>query len=71
VCFQTTVTFAEEGNQTKVGVAMSFPSAVARDHVVKTYGPVEGLSQTLACLEVLLAKSSAFTGAGHPFALSQ
>ena len=57
VSFQTTVTFTELGDKTKVGVVMLFPSALARDHVAKTYGAVEGLSQTLSRLEEHLAKS--------------
>jgi uncharacterized protein YndB with AHSA1/START domain len=58
VSFQTTVTFAEQGTKTKVGVTMLFPSAAARDYVVKTYGAVEGLSQTLARLDEKLATMS-------------
>jgi hypothetical protein len=33
-----------------------FPSAKARDFVVKNYGAVEGMHQTLARLEEYLAK---------------
>lgn len=51
VSFQVTVTFAEQGGKTRVDMRMAFPSAKARDHVVKTYGAVEGLAQTLARLE--------------------
>ncbi len=50
VSFQTTVTFVERGDQTEVTVRMLFPSAQARDHVVKTYGAIEGLNQTLGRL---------------------
>ncbi len=57
--FQTTVTFAEHGDKTRVGVTMLFPSAAERDHVAKTYGAIEGLAQTLGRLEEKLAKMSA------------
>jgi len=51
VNFEVTVTFDEQpGNKTKVNMRMIFPSAAARDHVVKTYGAVEGLNQTLSRL---------------------
>jgi len=43
VSFQTTVTFVECGGKTEVTVRMLFPSAQARDHVVKTYGAIDGL----------------------------
>lgn len=58
VSFQTTVTFAERGDKTQVGVTMLFPSAAAREHVVKKYGAVEGLAQTLGRLEEKLAEMS-------------
>ncbi len=64
--FQTTVTFAEQGNQTKVGLTMLFPSAVARDYVVKTYAAVEGLSQTWARLDEKLATMSSPESADSP-----
>lgn len=50
VSFQTTVTLAECGDQTEVTVRMLFSSPQARDHVVKTYGAIEGLKQTLGRL---------------------
>jgi uncharacterized protein YndB with AHSA1/START domain len=55
VSFQTTVTFAEQGDKTRVGVTMLFPSIAARDHVANTYKAVEGLGQTLGRLEEKLA----------------
>ena len=58
VNFQVTVIFAEQGGKTKVDMRMVFPSANARDYVIKTYGAVEGLVQTLARLEEYLAVSS-------------
>jgi uncharacterized protein YndB with AHSA1/START domain len=56
VSFQVTVTFAEQGSKTRLTVQMLFPSAAARDHVIKKYGAAEGLNQTLSRLEELLAK---------------
>jgi uncharacterized protein YndB with AHSA1/START domain len=50
VSFQTTVTFVERGGKTEVTVRMLFPSAQARDHVVKTYAAIDGLNQTLGRL---------------------
>ncbi|HEV8580761.1 MAG TPA: SRPBCC family protein [Thermoanaerobaculia bacterium] len=47
VSFEVTVTFAEEGGKTRITVRMLFPSATARDYVIKTYGAEEGLQQTL------------------------
>ena len=58
VSFQVTVTFAEQGGKTRVDMRMAFPSAKARDYVVKTYGAVEGLAQTLGRLEDYLKVSS-------------
>src|SRR5437870_1988981 len=55
---QVTVTFAEQDGKTRVDMRMVFPSANARDYVIKTYGAVEGLNQTLARLEEYLAVSS-------------
>jgi uncharacterized protein YndB with AHSA1/START domain len=47
VSFETTVTFAAEGERTRIHFRMLFPTTEQRDHVVKTYGAVEGLNQTL------------------------
>ena len=58
VNFQVTTTFERfEGTKTKLTMRMVFPSAAARDHVVKTYGAVEGLTQTLQRLDEKLAKA--------------
>ncbi len=57
VNFQVTVTFEEQDGKTKVDMRMVFPSANARDYVIKTYGAVEGLDQTLGRLEDYLAKA--------------
>ncbi len=50
VSFQVTVTFEEQQGKTRLTVQMLFPSAIAREHVIKTYGADEGLKQTLARL---------------------
>lgn len=50
VRFEVTVTFAEDAGKTRLTMRMLFPSAAARDHVVKTYGAEEGGKQTLGRL---------------------
>jgi uncharacterized protein YndB with AHSA1/START domain len=45
--FQMTVTFEEQGAKTKVTARMLFESATLRNNVVKQFGAVEGLNQTL------------------------
>jgi uncharacterized protein YndB with AHSA1/START domain len=50
VRFEVTVTFAEEGAKTRLTMRMLFPSADAREDVVKKYGAVEGANQTLGKL---------------------
>jgi uncharacterized protein YndB with AHSA1/START domain len=54
--FQTTVTFAEDGDKTKLTMRMLFPSAAERDTVVKTYNAIQGANQTLDRLGEQLAK---------------
>jgi uncharacterized protein YndB with AHSA1/START domain len=51
-----TVTFEEEGGGTRLDMRSVFPSAKARDYVVKNYGAVEGMHQTLGRLEEYLAR---------------
>lgn len=55
VNFEVTVTFADRAGKTELAMRMVFPSAAARDHVVKKYGAVEGAHQTLARLASHLA----------------
>lgn len=56
VNFTVTVTFdAVRPGKTKLTMEMTFASEAARDFVVKTYGAVEGLTQTLARLGEKLA----------------
>jgi uncharacterized protein YndB with AHSA1/START domain len=54
--FRTTVTFAEQGGQTKLTMRMLFQSAAERDTVVKTYHAIEGANQTLDRLGDQLGK---------------
>lgn len=56
VRFQATWTFEVEGGKTKLTLRMVFPSAEARDHIVKQYNAIEGGNQTLARLAEHLAK---------------
>ncbi len=56
--FQATWTFEAQGDKTKVTMRGVFPSAAARDQVVKEYGAIEGGKQTLERLEEQLATMS-------------
>lgn len=56
VNFHVTVTFTDRGGKTELNMRMVFPSANARDYVVKTYGAVEGLDQTVGRLEEYLRR---------------
>jgi uncharacterized protein YndB with AHSA1/START domain len=58
--FQMTVIFEEQGAKTKVTARMVFESATLRDNVVKQFGAIEGLKQTLERLGDRL--SEAMTG---------
>jgi uncharacterized protein YndB with AHSA1/START domain len=55
---EVTWTFEAQGQTTKLTLRMLFPSVEARDHVVKTYGAIEGGNQTLDRLGEHLAKTS-------------
>ena len=44
--FQVTVTFAEQGDKTRLTMRMLFQSVAERDTVVKTYNAIEGANQT-------------------------
>jgi uncharacterized protein YndB with AHSA1/START domain len=44
---EQTWTFEAQGDKTKVTLRMLFPSAAALEHVVKSFGAVEGATQTL------------------------
>jgi uncharacterized protein YndB with AHSA1/START domain len=58
VNFQVTTTFADAGGKTRVTTRMVFPSAAARDHIIKTYGAAEGLDQTMGRLAEHLPQSA-------------
>jgi uncharacterized protein YndB with AHSA1/START domain len=58
--FRSTVTFAPEGSdRTEVTVHMVLESPELREHVVKEFGAIEGLKQTLGRFAEHLAKRSA------------
>lgn len=52
--FGTTITFEEKDGATLITMRSIFPTAVARDHVVKEFGAIEGGKQTLARLDEYL-----------------
>ena len=56
--FQMTWTFEAQGSKTKLTIRQLYPSAAARDQVVKEYGAIEGGKQTLERLAEHLAKIS-------------
>jgi uncharacterized protein YndB with AHSA1/START domain len=67
VAFETTVTFAAEGDKTRVIMRQLFPSASIRDHVVRKYHAVEGANQTLGRLAAHLPRMAAGREAvSHP-----
>ncbi len=53
--FHVTVTFTDQDDKTKLTVRMLFESAAQRDKVIKEFGAIEGLNQTLKRLEERLA----------------
>lgn len=53
--FESLWTFEAQGGKTRLTLRMRFSSAEARDHVVKSYGAIEGADQTLDRLGELLA----------------
>ena len=57
--FDVTVNFDAVGDKTKVTMKMAMPSAEQLQHVIKTYGAVEGGKQTMARLAEQLRKMSA------------
>ena len=54
--FQVTVTFADQGDKTRVSVQTLFESTTPRDKMAMEFGAIEGLSQTLDRLEAHVAK---------------
>ena len=59
VQFHTTVTFEDLGGKTRLNLRAQFPTADARDRVVKEYGAAEGAVQTIERLADYLATSLA------------
>jgi uncharacterized protein YndB with AHSA1/START domain len=55
--FEATWTFEAQGDKTLMTGRMVFPTAAARDLVVKEYGAIEGAKQTLDRLEEQLEKT--------------
>lgn len=53
--FEVVTTFEEVGGKTLVTMRSLFPTAAARDHVIKAYGAIEGGKQTLERLGEHLA----------------
>lgn len=45
--FRVAVSFVEEAGKTKLTMRSIFPTAEARDHVIREYGAIEGGNQTL------------------------
>ena len=67
--FHVTVTFAEQGSQTKVTMQCVFASAAERDKVVKEHKAIEGGNQTLARLaEYLPTLAKRNNAVDHPAA---
>lgn len=54
VWFVTTIQFADEAEGTRVTQVQRFPTAAERDHVIRTYGAIEGGKQHFAKLEAYL-----------------
>jgi uncharacterized protein YndB with AHSA1/START domain len=59
VRFDVTVTFVDEGGQTRLTWRMVFPSVAERDRVIREYGAEEGLRQTVGRLVDHVAKIAA------------
>jgi len=58
VTFETTVTFAKQGDKTLITMRLLFPSAAVRELVVQKYHAIEGANQTVGRLGEYLAKIS-------------
>jgi uncharacterized protein YndB with AHSA1/START domain len=59
VQFRTTVTFEDISGKTRLTLHAVFPSAAARERVIKQYGADKGAVQTLSRLADYLARLSA------------
>ncbi len=69
--FQVQVTFDDHGGKTLLSMRMTFPSAAAREHVITTYGAVDGLNQHVGRLADLLAEGASDIAASPPFVISR
>ncbi len=67
--FRVTVTFTEQGDKTELTVRMLFESAGQREAVIKEFGAIEGLNQTLGRLEQQLAEVAAKARSAAPFTM--
>jgi uncharacterized protein YndB with AHSA1/START domain len=65
VSHQTTVTFAAEGDKTKLTMRMLFSSAEELQRVVDKYGAIEGGKQTLGRLAEYVEKASFASEGSH------
>ncbi len=59
--FDVRVVFEDEGGKTRVSMVMVFETAEERERVVKTYGAIDGMHQTLDRLDEALRKDVPFT----------
>jgi uncharacterized protein YndB with AHSA1/START domain len=71
VNFTVTAIFEAVGNKTRMSFQMVFPSGEAREHVVKTYGAIEGAYQTFSRLDQFLSTLSSGESADKPFIISR
>jgi uncharacterized protein YndB with AHSA1/START domain len=69
--FTVTATFEAVGNKTRLSFQMVFLSSQAREHVVKTYGAIDGAYQTFSRLEQFLSDHSAKESKDKPFVISR
>ncbi|MGF1609822.1 MAG: SRPBCC domain-containing protein [Kiloniellales bacterium] len=69
--FHVTVTFEAQGGKTKVTLRSVFPSAAARDRVVKDYDAIEGGRQHLARLAGYLETMAQDRGTSHEFSITR
>jgi len=71
VHFKVRVTFEAQGKQTLLTMYSIFPTAAARDFVVKEYGAIEGGNQTINHLEEYLKKMPTDTTGDKPFIITR
>jgi uncharacterized protein YndB with AHSA1/START domain len=71
VSFESTWTFENVGGKTKVTIHMVFPTAAARDQVVKEYHAIEGGKQCLERLGEQLAEMAGGAAAPQPFVIAR